>query len=90
MAYQMRYEEQHGIRVPSVKKKSFSIKRLILICVITACVIALMIPSVRDYLIPGDAQVTKAAAGHMVKQIQKGEGVVEAFAEFCQQIIQNS
>ena len=89
MAYKMEYEQQHGIPEPIARKWKNPRKRLTLLGIVIASSIALMIPAVRDCLIPGDAQVTKTAASQMIQSIENGEGVVEAFAEFCQQIIQN-
>lgn len=42
-----------------------------------------------QYLIPGDAAVTAAAAKDMVAGIAAGEPVREVFADFCREIIGN-
>ena len=41
-----------------------------------------------DILIPGDAFVTKAAMRNFLSDIQGGEQVVDAFASFCQTVLQ--
>ena len=41
-----------------------------------------------DFLIPGDAVVTKTAMSNFVSDIRGGEQVVDAFAAFCKSVLQ--
>ena len=90
MAYQMDYGNFAASWEPTAKKKTFSKRTVAIVCVIVFLLSLLLIPAVRDRLIPGDAQVTKEAAGEMLQRIRDGEGVVDAFAQFCLEIIENS
>lgn len=53
----------------------------LLIALVAICVFT-------DALIPGDAEVTKAAMNELVNDIKGGEQVVDAFAAFCQTVLQ--
>ena len=89
MAYQMQYDNHQIIHtVPSDKKKPQR-KKILLFAAAALLVGLLFIPDVRQLLIPGDADVTKAAADEMISRLRSGEGVAEAFAQFCLEIIQN-
>ena len=50
--------------------------------------IFLVVCATTDILIPGDAAVTKAAMRNFICDIQGGEQVVDAFASFCQTVLQ--
>lgn len=90
MAYEMQYENNYVIQLHSVTKKKFNKKVLVFSSVAVILLGLLLIPQVREFLIPGNPAVTKQAADEMIRQIQNGEGVIDAFAQFCQEIIQNS
>ena len=90
MAYQMDYSDFAASRVPEAKKRKFFRKWMAPACAILIVLSILFIPKVRDGLIPGNPQVTKEAAGEMIQRIREGEGVVDAFAQFCLEIIENS
>ena len=88
MAYQMNYG-QGSMQIESIKiKGNRSIGKWIVVAVVVVCLLTMLIPGVSDIWVPGDAQVTKAAAGEMVSRIQSGEKVLDAFAQFCYEIIQ--
>lgn len=42
---------------------------------------------VSDYLIPGDAAVTRAAFSELTAQLHAGESVEDAVVAFCQEIL---
>lgn len=90
MSYEVQYGEKAGFRMPVAEKRKLPVKKFVILIAAAAVAALLMIPNVRDALIPGNAQVTKQAAGEMIQRIQDGEGVVDAFAQFCQQIIRES
>lgn len=45
---------------------------------------------VRDFLIPGDPEVTKAAFAQFTENIRQGEPVGDAITAFCREIIDNA
>ena len=90
MAYQMQYgDNQIKYSIPRTRKK-IKIKTLCILVVVVIVIGLLFIPEARQLFIPGDAAVTKAAANEMITRIRDGEGVREAFAQFCLDVIQNS
>ncbi len=90
MAYQMQYDNNQILRTFQTQKKIPKKKTILVILIIVILFGLLFAPNVREMLIPGNASVTKQAASEMIQRIQSGEGVVEAFAQFCVEIIQNS
>lgn len=89
MAYRMQYDD-HQILHTSIKEKK-QIKKPVYICIVVLILVALLlIPQVREAILPGDSAVTKLAAEEMIQNIIGGEGVVEAFAQFCSEIIHSS
>lgn len=44
-------------------------------------------PQIKDFLIPGNPEITESALQEMAADIQEGEGFRDAFAAFCQKII---
>ena len=67
-----------------VKRRGRYIKWIILCLVVAFFVVC----ATTDILIPGDATVTKAAMSNFVSDIRSGEQVVDAFAAFCQTVLQ--
>ena len=88
----MAYKMEYGLGMPVIrttkyvkKKRILGLKGWITIGLIAAfagvCIFT-------DILIPGDAEVTKAAMSDFVSDLRGGEQVVDAFAAFCQTILQ--
>ena len=84
MSYKMDYGTNTSTQI--VKKKS---NRGLRRCIVLGVMIALIIVcATTDILIPGDAAITKAAMSEFVSDIKGGEQVVDAFAVFCQTVLQ--
>ena len=89
MAYQMHYDNHQIIHTVPLDKKKPRGKKILIFVAVALLIGLLFIPEVRQLLIPGDADITKAAADEMIDRLRSGEGVAEAFAQFCLEIIQN-
>ena len=88
----MAYKIDYGMYAPvihSTKKaknrKRGRTKRWLLVTFLIALLIGFFIT---DVWIPGDAPVTKEAMSNFISDIKGGEQVVEAFAAFCQTVLQ--
>lgn len=84
MAYQVIYGASYRVNYKSSNKKTKIIK------IAGACIIItglLLIPAVRNFLVPGDTDVTKSAISNFSSNIKEGESVKEAFSSFCQEIV---
>ena len=90
MAYRVCYSPEDNKRYPEVNKQG-SGRGARYIAIISAVVLALSIPKVRDklwmWLIPGDEAVTSGAFTQMVEDIQSGNSVADAVTVFCQEIL---
>lgn len=88
MSYKMDYGTNTYVisSTQIVKKKS---NRGLRRCIVLGVIVALIIVcATTDILIPGDAAITKAAMSEFVSDIKGGEQVVDAFAVFCQTVLQ--
>lgn len=94
MGYHIQYGKtivRTAILSPSIDKKKRPIWILILL-VIT--VLGYTIQSnrdiLRDYILPGDPEITAAAFGSLVDGIRQGENFGDAVTAFCLEIIENA
>ena len=88
MAYKMEYGMGSPIvlSTKNVKRKGkVGIKKLLLVCIIVALIV---LCATTDIFIPGDKEITKAAMNNLVNDVKGGEQVVDAFAAFCQTVLQ--
>ena len=88
MAYRMEY----GMNTPVIcttkkirKPQKSNTRKWVALGLIIA-LIALC--TMTDILIPGDVDVTKAAMSQLLSNVRNGEQVVDAFAVFCQTVLQ--
>lgn len=88
----MAYKMEYGLGSPITRttkhaktKYKISPKRWIVLGLLVALVVICVFT---DVLIPGDSEVTKAAINEFVNDIKGGEQVVDAFAAFCQTVLQ--
>lgn len=90
----MAYKIEYGMNSPyGYAKKSFSKARekapgkyMLFVAIIVLFVICIL----TDSFIPGDAAITKSAINELIADVKAGEQVVDAFAEFCQTVLQIS
>ena len=94
MGYQVEYSPGQRKRYPL--KKDRKIVRTKIIYTVFGCVAVLLLYSLhrtgvlREILIPGDADVTQAAAKEMIGKISRGENIRETLQAFCVDILINA
>lgn len=73
----------------SVLSKSAAAKAsgVIAALLLLAVLVSLGGGQIKDFLLPGDPEVTETALQEMAVDIREGEGFRDAFAAFCQKII---
>lgn len=93
----MGYRIQYGPPLNSEKKYIKKYKRnlwiacLVIIVFAGLCVAKYTNPELmREFIIPGDAEVTSNAFAQMTEQIRQGAAVKEAFTDFCVEIIEHA
>lgn len=88
MSYKIEYASELDRKYPS-QKKAHHVKwgNIILISFVILGALWLRMNGVPDFLIPGDPNVTRAAAAVMVEQIQAGGSVGNAVTVFCKEIL---
>lgn len=72
------------------REKGHIIKRVLLCILGLAFLISLKFETVQNFLIPGDAEVTKAAFFQFTEDIQSGEQFKDAVYTFCREIIDHA
>lgn len=88
MAYKMEYGMKTPVVYSTVHVQKKQRRKPKLWIIISVCIALITVCATTDILIPGDAAVTKAAMSNMVNNIREGEQVVDAFAAFCQTVLQ--
>ena len=61
-----------------------------LIAAVSICWIGWSHPDIRQYILPGDPQVTGAALDQLIDDIRSGDPVSDAVAAFCKEIIDSA
>lgn len=88
MAYKIQYNPEDNNRYPKCKNvRPIRWKRWIFAVCIFGAVLWLRQRGIPDFLIPGDPEVTTAAAENMVANLQQGSTVNEAVTVFCREIL---
>lgn len=88
MAYKIQYSPETGKRYPQTRKRQpVDIGRWIGLLLVVAAALWLRINGIPEFLIPGDPDVTKAAAVLFVDQVQSGSSVNDAVTVFCKEIL---
>jgi len=91
MGYQIHYESVGRIEKTKPEKHRISgVLAVVMVCVLVIGAVAVKtgaLPWVKDYLIPGDPDVTVAALQDMVAGLQSGEALGEAITAFCREIV---
>jgi len=88
MAYKIQYSPETGKRYPQTRKRQpVDIGRWIGLLLVVAAALWLRINGMPEFLIPGDPDVTKAAAVLFVDQVQSGSSVNDAVTVFCKEIL---
>lgn len=91
MAYKIEYSPENAKYYPAIRNEHrLQLRWLICITIVLITILLVKIYGLPDCLIPGDAEVTKAAATNMVKQVQDGAMLQDAVVGFCREIINNA
>lgn len=94
MSYSIHYSPENNKKFP-VRQKAYAVKQKAMITV-AAVIFALFLlcfdgvrQSIKNFLLPGDPQITEAGIIGFVDDVRSGTGVADAFTTFCEYIIQN-
>lgn len=89
MGYTVVYQPEDNIRYPPVKREKLRAGKIValLACILSLLVCLIWGEGILDFLLPGDADTTKAAFSNMIKQIGEGVQVGTAVDTFCREIL---
>ena len=88
MAYKIQYNPENNSRYPNLpKSKPLHWKPLLFLLGVLAAILWLRQNGIPDFVIPGDPEITTAAAKNMILNLQEGTSVNEAVTVFCHDII---
>lgn len=92
MSYTVVYQPEDNIRYPPVKREKLHAGKILalLACILSLLVCLIWGEVIFDFLIPGDADTTKAAFSNMIEQIGEGVQVGKAMDAFCREILASS
>lgn len=88
MSYQIRYSGNAMVKKEKIYRKP-NMKLAIIICLTLALVGMFRIEVVRNFFIPGDPKVTKAAFSSFTQELKNGKRFSDAVAVFCKHIIES-
>ena len=88
MSYEIQYTPEDNKRYPLAKcRQRGSVGKMVVILGVVLSGIALRIYGIPDFLIPGDPQVTKAAAANFMDNMRRGEGIESSITVFCKEVL---
>ena len=89
MGYYIRYQPEKNDKYPEEVHKRKDLVRIIASVVLLIALLSGVFfrEEITEFLIPGDASVTKAAVSEMIESIETGTSVGEAITVFCRELI---
>ncbi len=94
MGYSILYEPELNkkLKIPNQNRKFLLTVGTLAVCVIFVilCLLTPVRTVLRDFLIPGDPDVTQSAFSQMVSDIREGESFSDAVTVFCQEILEHA
>lgn len=87
MAYQIQYAGTSLIK-KTIKAHHLPMKWIVGCCVVILFCGLFSLESVREFLIPGNAEATKAAFASFTRELQEGERFSDAVESFCIELIE--
>lgn len=91
MAYKINYSPEDSHRYPQVhKKKVIKWNKYYIVLLILAALLYFKQLGIPNFLIPGDAEVTKNAMQEMISDMKSGESLDDALTAFCLDIIHSA
>lgn len=91
----MGYKIQYGGKQPVGDSTNAKKYRMIWLCFLLLTILGIIVfgieqvPSVRDFLLPGDPEAIRLAGRDMIEQIQAGTSVGDAITSFCVEIVRH-
>lgn len=93
MSYKILYDPELNRKFPVKKDNRAGIGWVVSLFVLAVFLIMVAIPgvsdSVKQWVMPGDLPATEAAFTGFVGRLKAGEGMSEAFTDFCIEILQD-
>jgi len=90
MAYCIQYNQGIAKRTQirdTVDVRKGRVKMVFLLLLIVFLFVSAYMGWSADFLIPGNREITKAAFAEMVQDVEDGESIKTAIAEFCREVI---
>jgi len=91
MGYRIEYGAGSTVTYSIQKEKrhllSMTAGFFLLFCTLTSALWPDQWQLARDYLIPGDPAVTKAAFSEMTRQLKAGDSLEDAVVTFCREVV---
>ena len=88
MSYKIQYSPDTNDRYPqSVKRHRTAAGKYFAVLFLMLAALWIHFRGVPDFLVPGDPQVTKAAAAVLVEEIRDGAGMKDAITTFCSMVL---
>lgn len=85
MGYQIQYDSTIVKNVFDEKKSKN--KRVYWLLLATLLIVGLFVFDGKDWFIPGDPEVTKAAVQEFQEDLKEGKNIGQAFSAFCKEIV---
>lgn len=94
MGYQIFYEDDQFRKIPSETKQKRSAGAVVWWALTILCILAFVLHNnlqqLRQWILPGDPDVTQAAITAFAEDIRTGESIEDAFTDFCLRILENA
>ncbi len=94
MAYTIQYGAPARLEATWVKRRRKRSARYVVYSLVVLMILSVFLldskESIQEFLIPGDPEITKAAAAQFTQNIQAGDSFKEAITTFCREIIESA
>ena len=94
MGYQIIYEVDQFRKIPTATERKRSGATVVWWALTILCILAFVLHNnlhqLRQWILPGDPDVTQAAITAFAEDIRTGESIEDAFTDFCLVILENA
>ena len=90
MGYNIEYGQTTRRRTIPSRKQRLLTGSFILLSILLAFLFCINNSTIKDWLIPGDPAVTKAAFSNMVEGLLSGENITDSVTAFCREILDHA
>lgn len=88
MSYKIQYSPETSSLYPQTTvRKPFRVKRWLAVMIAAVAALWIHFYGIPNFVIPGDPEITKAAASALVEEIKNGETLNDAVTTFCKMIL---